>query len=82
MSYSLVLFCRQNKKKPNPEGLIVSQVKKPIVPKPIVDEKKKQHDALMDEFKKVHRKMFANQDAQNENASKAEKGDGDNLVST
>ncbi|KAM3967991.1 uncharacterized protein ACR2FA_004381 isoform 2-T2 [Aphomia sociella] len=32
------------------------------VPKTIDNDKKKQHDALMDEFKKVHKKMFANQE--------------------
>ncbi|XP_031763240.2 uncharacterized protein LOC113523624 isoform X2 [Galleria mellonella] len=37
-------------------------VKKANVPKTIDNDQKKQHDALMDEFKKVHRKMFANQE--------------------
>lgn len=36
--------------------------KKTIVSKNLDNETKKQHDALMDEFKKVHRKMFLNQD--------------------
>ncbi|XP_026326728.1 uncharacterized protein LOC113235285 isoform X2 [Hyposmocoma kahamanoa] len=67
-----------NKKNSNPEGNNVNQVKKPSVPKP-VDEKKKQHDALMDEFKKVHRKMFANHDVQNEDSSVTENGVGNNL---
>lgn len=58
----------------------MNQVKKPTMPKP-VDEKKKQHDALMDEFKKVHRKMFANQEVQNEDSSVTDNGVGDNLVS-
>ncbi|XP_072942207.1 uncharacterized protein [Epargyreus clarus] len=40
-------------------------VKKPNMPKVIEDEKKKHHNALMDEFKKVHRKMFANQEPTN-----------------
>lgn len=74
------MFCLKNKKNSNPEGSTVNQVKKPSVPKP-VDEKKKQHDALMDEFKKVHRKMFANHDIQNEDSSIDENGVGDNLVS-
>ncbi|KAJ8724986.1 hypothetical protein PYW07_015944 [Mythimna separata] len=51
-----------NKKKPNPEPNIPPPpAKKPPPPKP-TDDKKKQHDALMDEFKKVHRKMFASID--------------------
>lgn len=51
----------QNKKTPVEIPPVLNPVKKPTAPKP-VDDKKKQHDALMDEFKKVHRKMFANQD--------------------
>ncbi|XP_068627667.1 uncharacterized protein [Battus philenor] len=58
---------RKMNKKPVPENVAVpNTVKKPTVPKPVDNEKKKQHDALMDEFKKVHRKMFANQDANDE----------------
>ncbi|XP_014355937.2 uncharacterized protein LOC106708867 [Papilio machaon] len=53
---------KMNKKPPVEIPPVLNQVKKPIAPKP-VDDKKKQHDALMDEFKKVHRKMFANLDA-------------------
>ncbi|KAL0839528.1 hypothetical protein ABMA28_016228 [Loxostege sticticalis] len=55
-----------NKKNTNSaeNNAVTSPPKKPSVPKIINnnDNKKKQHDALMDEFKKVHRKMFANQD--------------------
>ncbi|KAI8433048.1 hypothetical protein MSG28_013908 [Choristoneura fumiferana] len=52
-----------NKKKSNPESsLPLSLVKKASLPITVDDGKKKQHDALMDEFKKVHRKMFAGQD--------------------
>ncbi|XP_047023004.1 uncharacterized protein LOC124632273 isoform X1 [Helicoverpa zea] len=48
-----------NKKKSNPDcNAPPPPAKKPPPPKP-ADDKKKQHDALMDEFKKVHRKMFA-----------------------
>ncbi|GBP59494.1 hypothetical protein EVAR_42399_1 [Eumeta japonica] len=49
-----------NKKNTNEPNKPVA--KKPNVPKPVDNEKKKQHDALMDEFKKVHQKMFAHQD--------------------
>lgn len=43
----------------------------------VENEKKKQHDALMDEFKKVHRKMFANQDGlEQENHKKNPVDDG------
>ncbi|XP_035431354.2 uncharacterized protein LOC118263452 [Spodoptera frugiperda] len=53
---------KMNKKKPNSESNAPPPpAKKPAPPKP-TDEKKKQHDALMDEFKKVHRKMFASMD--------------------
>ncbi|KPI91269.1 Harmonin [Papilio xuthus] len=52
---------KMNKKTPVETPPVLNPVKKPTAPKP-VDDKKKQHDALMDEFKKVHRKMFANQD--------------------
>ncbi|XP_063823437.1 uncharacterized protein LOC135073256 isoform X2 [Ostrinia nubilalis] len=45
----------ENNPAPNPP-------KKSSIPKIASNDQKKQHDALMDEFKKVHRKMFANQD--------------------
>ncbi|XP_053600107.1 uncharacterized protein LOC128669362 isoform X2 [Plodia interpunctella] len=51
-----------NKKNANADKAIVNPVKKNNISKSIDNDKKKQHDALMDEFKKVHRKMFANQD--------------------
>lgn len=35
-------------------------MKKLNVTKVVDNDQKKHHDALMDEFKKVHRKMFAN----------------------
>lgn len=44
------------------------------------DGKKKQHDALMDEFKKVHRKMFAGLDP-NDTAQTENNLDADSLVS-
>ncbi|XP_075972856.1 uncharacterized protein LOC142974422 isoform X2 [Anticarsia gemmatalis] len=54
---------RMMNKKPNTENVPPPPAKKPTPPKP-TDDKKKQHDALMDEFKKVHRKMFANQECE------------------
>ncbi|VVC98653.1 unnamed protein product [Leptidea sinapis] len=52
-----------NKKKPTPENENQSTTKKRNVQKiDIDDDKKKHHDALMNEFKKVHKKMFANQE--------------------
>ncbi|XP_050342088.1 uncharacterized protein LOC126768180 [Nymphalis io] len=45
-------------------------IKKPSIPKAIDNDQKKHHDALMDEFKKVHRKMFANQDMVNGDLNK------------
>lgn len=53
--------------------------KKPVIPKP-GDEKKKHHDALMDEFKKVHRKMFANLETDKRN-SDAQRNDSETVVS-
>ncbi|CAH2063331.1 unnamed protein product, partial [Iphiclides podalirius] len=61
-----------NKKNPPETKAMPNPVKKPTAPKPIDDDKKKQHDALMDEFKKVHRKMFACQDSSVEIAKNGE----------
>ncbi|KAJ0179305.1 hypothetical protein K1T71_005017 [Dendrolimus kikuchii] len=58
----------QNKTNPVPEKTPPNPPKKPA-PKTVDNDKKKQHDALMDEFKKVHRKMFACQ----EDTDKADK---------
>ncbi|XP_045526070.1 uncharacterized protein LOC123715200 isoform X2 [Pieris brassicae] len=52
---------RRKLKKPVVEKEPPSVPKKVNIPK-IDDDKKKHHSALMDEFKKVHRKMFANQE--------------------
>ncbi|XP_041972917.1 uncharacterized protein LOC121728741 isoform X2 [Aricia agestis] len=51
-----------NKKTPvqNEETTVTS--KKPNITKTLDTDQKKHHDALMDEFKKVHRKMFLNQE--------------------
>ncbi|XP_063379774.1 uncharacterized protein LOC134666517 isoform X1 [Cydia fagiglandana] len=66
-----------NKKNSNPENsLPLSLIKKASLPLP-TDDKKKQHDALIDEFKKVHRKMFSGQDPGE--AGKAENNDVDSL---
>ncbi|CAK1551755.1 unnamed protein product [Leptosia nina] len=62
-----------NKKKPTIEKEPPITPKKPNIPK-IDDDKKKHHNALMDEFKKVHRKMFANQESESDNNIK-ENGD-------
>ncbi|XP_045763747.1 uncharacterized protein LOC123866317 isoform X1 [Maniola jurtina] len=54
---------RKLNKKPLPEKeaqVHSNPIKKPNVPKAMDNDQKKHHDALMDEFKKVHRKMFAN----------------------
>ncbi|CAH0717212.1 unnamed protein product, partial [Brenthis ino] len=56
---------RKSNKKPTEKEMIPIPVKKTSIPKAIDNDQKKHHDALMDEFKKVHRKMFANQDAVN-----------------
>lgn len=70
----------QNKKNPNPETKVPPPpAKKPPPPKP-TDEKKKQHDALMDEFKKVHRKMFASID-NNEKSPDTQNNEEESLVS-
>lgn len=37
--------------------------------KGVDDEKKQKHDALMDEFKKAHRKMFANSNNNDDTSS-------------
>lgn len=74
----------QNKKNTNSaeNNAVTSPPKKPSVPKIINnnDNKKKQHDALMDEFKKVHRKMFANQD--DTTAKEGTETEANSLVST
>lgn len=71
----------QNKKKSNPEiSLPLSLIKKASLPITVDDGKKKQHDALMDEFKKVHRKMFAGLDP-NDTAQTENNLDADSLVS-
>ncbi|XP_049865588.1 uncharacterized protein LOC126366505 isoform X2 [Pectinophora gossypiella] len=64
-----------NKKSSNTESNnnVANPVKKASAPKPVDNDKKKQHDALMDEFKKVHRKMFAGQENKAETADKNEK---------
>ncbi|XP_059059966.1 uncharacterized protein LOC131853160 [Achroia grisella] len=54
-------------------------VKKANVPKTIDNDQKKQHDALMDEFKKVHRKMFANQENSTPEKNSNEATEGDSL---
>ncbi|CAH2979703.1 unnamed protein product [Chilo suppressalis] len=51
-----------NKKTSNPEIKVAPAPPKKPVPKPVDNDKRKQHDALMDEFKKVHRKMFSGQE--------------------
>ncbi|XP_047545975.1 uncharacterized protein LOC125077906 [Vanessa atalanta] len=62
---------RKLNKKTTPEKEINPiPVKKPNIPKAIDNDQKKHHDALMDEFKKVHRKMFANQDTVNGDLNK------------
>ncbi|CAG9791945.1 unnamed protein product [Diatraea saccharalis] len=48
-----------NKQSSKPETKIAPTPPKKPVPKPVDNDKRKQHDALMDEFKKVHRKMFS-----------------------
>lgn len=64
-----------------PEKTPPNPPKKPT-PKTVDNDKKKQHDALMDEFKKVHRKMFACQEI-TDKADKVKKEDhADNVVST
>lgn len=57
-----ILRRKQMKKSTNTENVPPPVVPKKIVTKTVDNDKKKQHDALMDEFKKVHRKMFANLD--------------------
>ncbi|CAK1578314.1 unnamed protein product [Parnassius mnemosyne] len=61
---------KMNKKTPPDNNKMPNPVKKPTVPKPLENDKKKQHDALIDEFKKVHRKMFANQDVTSDETEK------------
>lgn len=39
----------------------IEEVRKNKIMKDVDDDKKQKHDALMDEFKKAHRKMFASQ---------------------
>ncbi|CAH2268140.1 jg8150 [Pararge aegeria aegeria] len=57
---------RKLNKKPLPEKETrPCIIKKPNVPKAMDNDQKKHHDALMDEFKKVHRKMFANLESMN-----------------
>lgn len=59
-----IFFLKKKKEKcANTENEPPVNHKKSGVTKTLENEKKKQHDALMDEFKKVHRKMFAHQDA-------------------
>ncbi|OWR42012.1 putative harmonin, partial [Danaus plexippus plexippus] len=58
---------RKLNKKPDIEKEIKQvPVKKTSIPKAIDNDQKKHHDALMDEFKKVHRKMFANLEGKSE----------------
>ncbi|KAI5630987.1 PDZ domain (Also known as DHR or GLGF) domain-containing protein [Phthorimaea operculella] len=73
---------KMNKKNSNPEtpSNNVNPTKKPNILKTIDNEKTKQHNALMDEFKKVHRKMFANQE-KTEEENKNGQDDTDSLVS-
>ncbi|XP_038213651.1 ribonuclease 3 isoform X1 [Zerene cesonia] len=61
-----------NMKKSSTDKEPIIPVKKVSVTKPVEDDKKKHHDALMDEFKKVHRKMFANQENEQCTANDAE----------
>ncbi|XP_013185724.2 uncharacterized protein LOC106131249 [Amyelois transitella] len=68
-----------NKKNANTDKVITNPVKKTNVSKSIDNDKKKQHDALMDEFKKVHRKMFANQELAKEAPHMSNSEDSDNL---
>lgn len=64
------IFFSQKKANSTPDTS-TAPPKKPSGPKLPGDDKKKQHDALMDEFKKVHRKMFACQDGENVNDKNA-----------
>ncbi|CAH2091923.1 unnamed protein product [Euphydryas editha] len=67
---------RKLNKKPAPEKETNPiPIKKTNIPKAIDNDQKKHHDALMDEFKKVHRKMFANLDTVNGDINKENKAD-------
>lgn len=56
-------------------------IKKPT-PKPVETDKKKQvHNALMDEFKKVHRKMFQGQEITENKQNNECVEDADSMVS-
>ncbi|XP_037301203.1 uncharacterized protein LOC115448966 isoform X2 [Manduca sexta] len=65
---------KQNKKNTPPENNPPLNPVKKNVPKTVDNDKKKQHDALMDEFKKVHRKMFSG--VENETTTIQENKDG------
>ncbi|KAG7305381.1 hypothetical protein JYU34_009447, partial [Plutella xylostella] len=71
------------KKTSTQENANPPEVKKKVsTAKPVENEKKKQHDALMDEFKKVHKKMFANVDHTCDKKTDDNHDDADSLVST
>lgn len=79
--YIAIILCPQKKKNSCPETSIPPITIKKPVPKPVETDKKKQvHDALMDEFKKVHRKMFLGQES-NENKQNPESEDAECVVS-
>lgn len=82
MTMSPILYsCPQKKKNSCPENSIpMNTIKKPVL-KPVETDKKKQvHNALMDEFKKMHRKMFLGQES-NENKQINESEDAESMVS-
>ncbi|CAG9090673.1 unnamed protein product [Plutella xylostella] len=68
------------KKTSTQENANPPEVKKKVsTAKPVENEKKKQHDALMDEFKKVHKKMFANVDHKCDKKTNDNTDDADSL---
>lgn len=69
-------FCAQQNKKSVPEKETNrNPIKKANVSKAMDSDQKKHHDALMDEFKKVHRKMFANLESSRETNNKENQPD-------
>lgn len=57
------------RKKTNTQPSIEEQTQKEKILKGVDTRKQQQHDRLMDEFKKVHRKMFKNSDINNDTSN-------------